>query len=243
MQRFVFAVVFVFATLGIASAQNLNEMENAPAQQSSAQQAGGGGEAIHVVLTKTLDAKKLKPGDPVSARTTQEMRGSDGSVVPAGSMVKGHIVAAAARTKGDPQSSIAIGFDNIVLKNGQQVPLQATIQAVGAPAITSAEQYGSQGGQPAMTSPGAPNSPGTLSPAGPIGGGVPVTGLPEPQGPSPQTNGNPGNAPNPGGLTTQSTGVVGLRNIELQPNSTLTSNGKDLKLDSGTEMILRVQSR
>ena len=104
------------------------------------------------------------------------------------------------------------------------------------------EQYGASGSQPVMTPPGTPNSPGTLSGTGPMGGSAPVSGLPQPGNP-PQTNGNPGTVPSPGGLTTESTGVVGLRNIELQSGSTLTSTGKDLKLDSGTELILRVQSR
>jgi hypothetical protein len=241
MQRSLMAMVLVVATMSLAAAQDANS----PAQQDGAQsaQAGGSGQAILVELTKTLDAKKLKAGDPVSARTMQEMRASDGTAVAVGSMVKGHITAATSKAKGDPQSSIAIAFDNIVLKNGQQLPLQAGIQAVGAPPIISLEQYGGVGSQPTMTNPGSPNPPGTLSPTGPMGGGAPVTGFPQPQPNSPPGPTNQGNSPGSGGLTTQSTGVVGLRNIELQPNSTLTSSGKDLKLDSGTELILRVQSR
>jgi len=179
----------------------------------------------------------------VVAGSIKKKRASDGTGVPAGSIVKGHVSAANARAKGDPQSSIAIAFDSVVLKNGQQLPLQAAIQAVGAPPIISPEQYGGAGTQPTMTNPGSPNPPGTLSPTGPLGGGAPVGGFPQPQGNSPQGPANQGNSPSPGGLTTQSTGVVGLRNIELQPDSTLTSSGKDLKLDSGTELILRVQSR
>lgn len=251
MKRFLVSLGLVAAMSGVALAQN----PNAASSTSSAQQgnatnaahdenatAAGSGQAVMVELMKTLDAKKLKAGDPVSARLTQGMRASDGTFVAAGSVVKGHVTAATAKANGAPQSSIAIAFDNVALKNGQQLPLQATIQAVGAPPILAPEQYGGVGSQPVMTPPGTPNSPGTLSGTGPMGGSAPVTGLPQPGNP-PQTNGNPGTAPSPGGLTTESTGVVGLRNIELQSGSTLTSTGKDLKLDSGTEIVLRVQGR
>jgi hypothetical protein len=240
MKRLLPILALVLVTLGLTFAQNPDASAQQEQQPNSAR-AGGG--AVSAQLVKGLDAKKLKAGDPVMARVTQEMRASDGTLVPVGSVVKGHVVAATAKAKGDPQSSISIAFDNIVLKNGQQLPLQATIQAVGAPPMMTPDQYGAAGSQPTMTNPGSPSPPGTLSPTGPMGGGTPLSGQPQPGGNFPQDAGNQGHTPDLGGLTTQSTGVIGLRNIELQPNSTLTSTAKDLKLDSGTELILRVQSR
>lgn len=248
MKRFLVSLGLVAAMSGVALAQNPNAAAStASAQQGNAADenstAAGSGQAVMVELMKTLDAKKLKAGDPVTTRLTQGMRAGDGTFVAAGSVVKGHVTAATAKGNGAPQSSIVIAFDNVALKNGQQLPFQATIQAVGAPPILAPEQYGGgAGSQPVMTPPGTPNSPGSLSGTGPMGGSAPVTGLPQPGNP-PQTNGNPGTALSPGGLTTESTGVVGLRNIELQSGSTLTSTGKDLKLDSGTELVLRVQGR
>src|SRR5262249_31908969 len=147
--------------------------QNAPVEQTSQAQSNAS-QSIAVELTKTLDARKLTAGDPVSARITQAVQASDGTVVPPGSMVKGHITAATTRAKGAPQSSIAMVFDNSVLKNGNQLPLQATIQAVGAPPMITPEQYGVGGGLPTMNNPGSPNPPGTLSPSGPMGGGAPV---------------------------------------------------------------------
>ena len=232
------ALAFLTATAGVVAAQN----SGSSAQQGQDRNTGQPGVAVSGQLMKTLDAKKLKAGDPVSIRISEEMRASDGTLVPAGSLVKGHVVAAAAKEKGAPQSSIAISFDNIVLRNGQQLPLQATIQAVGAPPLMRPEEYGG-GDQPSITNPGSPTPPGTLSPSGPLGGGAPVGGPPQAGGDFPQGTGNQRNSSDRGGLTTQSTGVTGLRNIELQPNSTLTSTAKDLKLDSGTELILRVQNR
>jgi len=237
MKRVLLLFAVAVASTGLVSAQGSSAPQQG--QESNSAQSV----AVSAELTKTLDAKKLKPGDPVNARITQEMRASDGTLVPAGSAVKGHVVSASAKANGDPQSSIAIAFDNIVLRNGQQLPLQATIQAVGAPPLMSPEQFGAGSPQPTMTTPGTANPPGTLSPNGPLGGGAPVGGAPGPGGNFPQSPGNQRNTPNEGSLTSQSTGVVGLRNIELQPNSTLTSTAKDLKLDSGTELVLRVQSR
>ncbi len=200
-----------------------------PAKQGSVDQR-----VIHVELTKSLDAKRLKQGDPVKAKTTEEVRAGDGTIIPIGSTVQGHITRAAARSKGEPQSSIGIAFDSVVLKDGKQLPLKVTIQAVGAPAPLNANNpmYGDNG---------IPHPP--LAGGSPMGGTNPAGGFPQgPSGPPQTTAGQPDTLNSPT-LTDGSAGVVGLRNLDLQPNSILTSSGKDLKLDAGTEMVLRVQDQ
>jgi hypothetical protein len=42
-------------------------------------------------------------------------------------------------------------------------------------------------------------------------------------------------------LTAQSKGIVGIRNLELGQNSVLNSGGKEVRLDSGTQMIVQVE--
>lgn len=42
-------------------------------------------------------------------------------------------------------------------------------------------------------------------------------------------------------LTSQSTGVLGLHNLELDKNSILTSTGKEVKLDSGIQILIRAE--
>ena len=42
-------------------------------------------------------------------------------------------------------------------------------------------------------------------------------------------------------LTSESTGVLGFHNLEMDKNNMLTTNGKEVKLESGTQMLIRVQ--
>src|SRR5579863_995510 len=105
-------------------------------QQSQAAQSHHAA-VIPVQLSKSLDAKKLKAGDPVEAKTAVELRTGTGTVIPRGSKVTGHITQAEARSNGGSQSSLGMTFDHIALKDGQQVPLKTTIQAVAAPPSTS----------------------------------------------------------------------------------------------------------
>jgi len=41
-------------------------------------------------------------------------------------------------------------------------------------------------------------------------------------------------------LNEQSTGVLGIKNLQLGPDGVLTSSGKEVKLDSGTRILLNV---
>jgi hypothetical protein len=210
---------------------------NSPSPQA------GGHQTLAIELSKSLDAKKLKPGDPVKAKVASVFRLANGRSLPIGSTVEGHVTQAVTRSKGVAQSSLGIAFDNVVLKDGTQLPLRATIQAVAAPPEwpISNPAYGNQGMSPPVMGPGTPSNPsgvpypgGTNNP----GGGYPQGSAPQPQSPSGQPD--TANAP---ALGPQSTGVVGMRNVSLEPNSLLTSTEKDLKLEAGTEMILRVQDQ
>ncbi len=110
---------------------------------SQAQTAGAPriapGSVIPVQLTKTVDAKKAKTGDEVVAKVTQDMKTQTGEVlVPKDTKVIGHVTEAQARTKGEKESELAIAFDHAVLKNGENVRLPMSIQAVIAPRNTIA---------------------------------------------------------------------------------------------------------
>src|SRR6201998_1024611 len=92
------------------------------------------GSVIPVQLTKTVDAKKAKTGDEVVAKVTQDMKTQTGEVlVPKDTKVIGHVTEAQARTKDEKQSELAIAFDHAILKDGQDVRLPMSIQAVIAP--------------------------------------------------------------------------------------------------------------
>jgi hypothetical protein len=42
-------------------------------------------------------------------------------------------------------------------------------------------------------------------------------------------------------LGPHSTGVIGIKNLQLDNNSVLTSTGKEVKLDSGSQIMIKVE--
>lgn len=191
--------------------------------------ARGNQSFIQVELNKSLDARKLKAGDLVEAKITTDLKSSDGTFIPRGSIVKGHVVEASSRANGAPESSLRLSFDSIVPKHGPEMPITGQIKAVGA--------------SPSFAAPHPPES--TQPPVGPgtVGTGPALSrdAVPPPssQLPNPTPSGPSAGAV----LTSESTGVVGIPNVQMQGDSTLTSQAKDLKLDAGTMMILRVQNQ
>jgi hypothetical protein len=174
-----------------------------------------------VELTKSLDSKKLKEGDPVVAKITAELHTKDGGTIPRGSTLTGHVTEAKARSKGDPQAALGIVFDKITTPDGKTMGVKGVLQAVG-PSLHSSE--------PAPS--GGAIGPGMM--AGHEGTGTGTTPPPTPgMSPAPQTS-----APV---LNGQSKGVVGIRGLELGENSVLLTGGKEVRLDSGTQMIVLVE--
>lgn len=169
-------------------------------------------------LTKSVDSKKLKEGDPVPARIMADLRLKDGTVITRGSKVSGHVTEAKARSKGDAQSALGIVFDKISLPGGKDLAIKGEIRAVAMNSNPGTSDTGlSSIGPSMMTGDGT----GTTAP--------PMAGIQ-----SGQNLGHPS-------LTAQSKGVVGIHNLELGDNSVLISNGKDVKLDGGTEMMVQVE--
>lgn len=172
-------------------------------------------------LTKALDSKKLKEGDPVTARIIAELHMRDGRTIPRDSKLTGHVTEAKARSKGDPQAALGITFDKITTPDGKDIAVKGVLQAVG-PSLTSGS-----GGQAE-----SPSGPGMM--AGHEGAGVGTTPPPMPGMSSTTHTSLPV-------LNGQSKGVLGIRNLELGENSVLLSTGKEVKLDSGTQMIVQVE--
>jgi hypothetical protein len=139
---------------GAQAANNSSGSSSAQAGQNSAQLANG--TAMQAVLSQPVDAKKNKPGDTVTAKNTQAVKSDDGQViVPKGSKLVGHVTEAKARGKGESESALGIAFDKAILKNGQEVPLNATIQALAAgetAASSSFDEASLSGGGGAMAS-------------------------------------------------------------------------------------------
>jgi hypothetical protein len=204
------------------------------------------GSVIPVQLTKTIDAKKAKPGDEVVTKVTMDMKSNSGEViVPKDTKVVGHVTEAQTRSKDQKESQVGIAFDRAMLK-GSEVSLPMSIQAVIAPPSNNAN---SSGGAPDQ---GAPPSGGNSTPS-PMAGGRSGSASGQTQPSSPTPNAMPpqsandsqqGNARPP--ITGNTQGVVGISNLKLEPapsaaqGSVLSSEKNNVKVESGTMMLLKV---
>lgn len=257
------------ASAGAAGSTSVN---GASANTSSSGSLAAG-TTIPATLNKSIDARKAKTGDEVSAKTTQTIRASSGMEIPRGSRLVGHVTDAKAKAKGDSESSLGIAFDRAVLRNGQQIPFNASIRALAASANSAsagmnddslgASGTSSMGGD--MSAPmAAPRAAGgVLGGAANTVGGVANTAGNTVGG---AANGIGNTAANIGAsagstvsgttrgasgqLTSQSQGVIGLKGLSLSSaaenntsGSVITSTGKDVKLDSGTQMLLQVNQQ
>jgi hypothetical protein len=198
-----------------------------------------------VQLTKTIDAKKAKPGDEVVAKVTMDLKTNSGEViVPKDTRVTGHVTEAQARGKEQKESQVGIAFDHAVLKSGD-VNLPMSIQAVIAPPSNDPNASGDYPGEPAggggaATSPmgggrsGSMGSTGQTQPSSAATNSVPTTDTDTHQ---------QGNARPPINGNTQ--GVVGISNLKLEAGSAtqgsvLSSEKNNVKVESGTVLLLKV---
>lgn len=202
------------------------------------------GSVIAVQLTKTIDAKKVKPGDQIVAKVTMDLKTNSGEViVPKDTKVMGHVTEAKARSKEQKESQVAITFDRVVLKDGE-VNLPMSIQAVIAPPSNNTNS----GGGEDQGAPAAGGSTASTSMGGGRTGGAAQT--------QPSTN-SPNATPAPGAAASQEAsarppitgntqGVVGISNLKLEPatnaaqGSILSSDKNNVKVESGTMLLLKV---
>jgi hypothetical protein len=258
---------------GSGSASNDSSASvNGKSANASSAEAGSlaSGTTIPAKLMHPVDARKAKAGDEVAAKTTQDVRSDSGVVIPRGSRLVGHVTDAKAKAKGDSESALGIAFDHAVLRNGQEVPLNASIKALAAATNASSASLGDDNlGTAGSSSLGAAAAPAGGGRGGLLGGtGSAVGGATSAVGSTAGgvTNGVGNTAgslsANAGGtatgatrgatgqLTSQSEGVVGLNGLSLNSTasnvtqgSVITSAGKDVKLDSGTQILLQVNQQ
>lgn len=205
------------------------------------------GNVIPVQLTKTVDAKKAKPGDEVIAKVTMDLKNNSGDVIVAkDTEVVGHVTEAQARSKEQKESQLGIAFNEAKTKIGDmQMPM--SIQAVIAPPSPNSTDNG--GGAPAQTADAGASSPASPS----MGGHMGSTPTQQPQQES-ATTGPAAGAPQPTNsgrptITGKTEGVIGIPNLKLEAaaqnsaqeqGSVLTSDKNNVKLESGTMILLRV---
>lgn len=211
------------------------------------------GSVIPVQLTKTVDAKKAKNGDQVLAKVTMDMKTQSGDVlVPKDTKVIGHVTEAQPRSKEQKESQLAIAFDHAVTKDGKDMQMPMSIQAVIGQQQNQADQSGAPagGGGAAAPSGGGTPSGGSGSRASGGGGMSGSSGAATAPPPTSAPSGGGGEAENAGNsrppINAQTQGVIGISNLTLSPSanasqgSVMTSEKNNVKLESGTMLLLKV---
>jgi hypothetical protein len=171
------------------------------------------GTLISAELSKPVDVKKARVGDKVEARSVVDVLSNGQVLVPKGSKIIGHVSGDKPRTKDSQDSTVGIVFDTLSIK-GRELTIQATIQAIG-PALL-VPNYSTRTGFPIA---------GKNGPTATGGWG--------------EASDKPGSSLDP-----SSHGIVGLEGLSLGrsgPASVVSSSGENVHLESGTQLILRIE--
>jgi Bacterial conjugation TrbI-like protein len=239
------SLVAAFAVATLCAAGALAQAPP-PSETTGSEASLAGGTAINAVLNSSIDSRKAKPGEQITAHVTDAVKSTDGRMIlPKGTKLVGHITQASARSKDQGESMLAIQFDKAMLKDGQEVPLQnAVLQAVAAPPqqsssfATDTDRMGSTAGAPPSNNPSMSGSRGARPE------GIP-NAQPYPND-SPSSRTSNGGSDAAGPLSANARGVYGLDGLRLSANANgegtiLTSNNKTVHLDGGTRLLLMVQ--
>jgi hypothetical protein len=194
-------------------------------------------------LVSKLDSKTAKAGDSVVVQTKSAVKTADGTEIPKGSKVVGHVMGVHPSEEGK-NAQVALQFDHVELKGGQNMPIHSQIQSIapagGATSATSG---------PPTSSPSTPNTNGTPG-SNNRTNGMPqsaggATAAPAAGNPAPGTvvakNGNIAIS------TTSVPGVLLANNAPgqqdprmAQTSTILLGDAQDIELAQGTEMVLGV---
>ena len=89
-------------------------------------------------LDGKLDSKTAKPGEQVVLKTIQKVQTSDGTIIPKGSRLIGHVTQVQAYSKEHGAALLGIAFDRVELKGGQSVAIYTLIRGMTFPASAMA---------------------------------------------------------------------------------------------------------
>jgi len=253
-----------------ASGRASTSTSSSASTQSNKTNAGlSSGTAFNATLSSPVDSKKSKPGDVLTARTTENLKAEGKTILPKGTKLVGHVTQASARAKGDAESTLAITFDRAVLKSGEELPLNLAIQAMAsaraAAAATDAGMetmagssatgssmaagHGTIGGLTSTAGSATGSIRNTAATFANTGGAAVNSGVNSTTAAAVASQGAVGGLNTAGQLTSNSRGVFSMEGLNLNSvannntqSSVITSAGKNVHLDSGTRMLMVTRS-
>ena len=100
------------------------------------------GTVIPVQLNKTIEAAKVKAGDPVTARVAQDVILPSGERIKAGARVSGHVESVTLEPRA--HASMTMRFERVI-SGGQSIPLHLSLRALASPLEVEAAQTQTSG--------------------------------------------------------------------------------------------------
>lgn len=181
------------------------------------------GSILYAELSKTVDAKKAKVGDPVNAVLVADVLSHGKIVVRHDSKLIGHVTEVQPHTKETPESRLGIVFDKVITKDGE-VPFQSLLLAI-RPAERAVVDI--------------PNPPSQRSSSAP----QPMETNPSPQ--VPRINRTMGDEMKSHDRKMAETGPTDIDGLSLSSPAnggaqTIVSTQRTVKLESGVKIELRV---
>jgi hypothetical protein len=202
------------------------------------------GTAFNAALVTPLDASRNKAGDPVVAETTEVVSYERTVIFPKGTKIHGHLVRASSAGTGKG-SALFVQFNKAVLKNGQEVMMNAGIQALvtGRGAMSgNATPTAQVLPRDTFASPGDYNSRDVSTPQ--------VIPASQSRSDAQSANASPaqGGVTKQGMLTPDSQGALGSSDIKVytplsegSDGTVLLSAGKTMRLEAGTKLLIVIQ--
>lgn len=145
--------------------------------------------AVPVEMASKVDTKNATVGQEVSAKTLAEVRLADGTELPKGTRLVGHVIRVRAGGQELGSAILTLTFDRAEVKPGQSVPVRSVIRAVAQSAAAKNRDLVAE--PPAILPPSSGSAsttgrggvaggmPGTTMPTiGSVGGGVGASTIP-----------------------------------------------------------------
>ena len=172
---------------------------------------------VFATLETTVDTFTIARDDSFTLITLNDVAVGGKIVIPKGSKIVGHVAAVTNKGRDASKSVVGLSIDKAITANGE-IPLQAIIVALAAPKKSDADTTVS-------TSRALPNQPKSGAPARPLMNPADVTLL----------------------LSDNDQGAYGFEDVTISwhlsippPLTILATRGKRLKLDAGSQVLLRM---
>lgn len=203
-------------------------------------------------LVSKLDSKTAKTGDNVIVRTKASAKTADGTEIPKGSKLVGHVMAVQPGGA-SANSQVVLQFDHLELKGGQNLPVHSQIQSI-TPAGGASSESAAMSGATSSPSGASANSSANGANGSSQASSAPQ-GASSGQGAAPAGSGSPAAGTvvaKTGKIDIQTTSIPGVLLANNAPgqqdprmataSSILLGAKTDIQLDGGTQMVVGISS-